>query len=65
MSNQAISGDVLSKKLFWKIILTRENERHEKGQSDKSYSSFTKLIIAIIASYSEIINPCTGPQTCI
>ena len=63
MSNQAISEDVLSKKLFWKIILAMENERYEKDQSDKSYSSFTKLIIAIIASYSEINNPCTWPQT--
>ena len=58
-----MSGNVLSKKLFWKIILARKNERHEKDQSMKSHSSFTKLIIVIITKYSEIINPCTRSQT--
>ena len=59
-----MSGNVFRKKLFWKMILAKENERHEKDQSMKSYSSFTKLIIVIITSYSEIINPCIWPQTC-
>ena len=27
---QQYQGNILSKKLFWKIILARENERNEK-----------------------------------